>query len=218
MTLEKRRDFFLAERQAAVSLELSQIRQQFNEAAEDLNKAVEANERVIVKAPDDFPEYKVVEISDFSSIVQVGEPLMRLVPKDAPLEAEVQVDAQHIARICEAVADAENTEGADGLPNGAAVRIKLSAYPYMKHGTLDGVVETISEDVTEEGQPPMVRSYYIVRVQLLDTTQLRDIPDDQRLLRPGMAVTADIKVGTRRVIDYFIYPLFRSVDSSIREP
>ncbi|MGI9517295.1 MAG: HlyD family type I secretion periplasmic adaptor subunit [Pirellulaceae bacterium] len=218
VTLEKRKDYFNAERQAAVSLELSQIRQQYNEAVEDLNMAVRADEKMVLRAPLDFPEYKVVEIADFSSTVQPGEPLMKLVPKDSPLELEVKVDAQHIARIREAVADAQNTEGADGIPNGAAVRIKLSAYPYMKHGTLDGVVKTISEDVTEEGQPPMIRSYYIVRVQLLDTSELRDVPDDQRLLQPGMAATADIKVGTRRVIDYFIYPLFRSVDSSIREP
>ncbi len=220
--LEKRRDFFLAERQAAVSVELSQIRQQYNEAIEELNKAVWANEMVVLTAPDDYPEYKVVEVADFSSVVQSGEPLLRLVPKDAELELEVKVDAKDVARIREAVAEQTTESGEDlsqnGVPSGTSVRIKLSAYPYMKHGTLDGVIKTISEDVTEEGQPPMVRSYYIVRVKLLDTSQLHDVPGDQRLLRPGMSAEAEIKIGTRRVIDYFIYPLFRSVDSSIREP
>ena len=35
--------------------------------------------------------------------------------------------------------------------------------------------------------------------------------------RPG-AVTAEIKIGTRRVISYFAYPLLRALDESFREP
>ncbi|MDG2014411.1 MAG: hypothetical protein P8J33_12965, partial [Pirellulaceae bacterium] len=63
---------------------------------------------------------------------------------------------------------------------------------------------------------------YLVRVRLDDSPeapQLHDIPSgESRYLRPGMSATAEIKVGRRRVIDFFIYPLFRSLDTSIREP
>jgi HlyD family secretion protein len=34
---------------------------------------------------------------------------------------------------------------------------------------------------------------------------------------PGMAVTAELKVGRRSVISYFLYPLLRGLDESIRE-
>ena len=40
---------------------------------------------------------------------------------------------------------------------------------------------------------------------------------DIRLL-PGMTVTAEIKVGTRSVISYFLYPLLRGLDDSLKEP
>jgi HlyD family secretion protein len=33
-----------------------------------------------------------------------------------------------------------------------------------------------------------------------------------------MTVTAEIKVGRRTVISYFLYPLLRGLDDSIREP
>jgi HlyD family secretion protein len=35
---------------------------------------------------------------------------------------------------------------------------------------------------------------------------------------PGMTLTAEMKVGSRRVISYFLYPLLRGLDESIREP
>ncbi len=46
---------------------------------------------------------------------------------------------------------------------------------------------------------------------------LKEVPKDFRLM-PGMAAQGEIKVGTRRVIDYFLYPLIRTLDGSIREP
>jgi hemolysin D len=43
------------------------------------------------------------------------------------------------------------------------------------------------------------------------------VPEHFRLI-PGMAVTAEIKAGERSVISYFLYPLLRGLDESIREP
>ena len=43
------------------------------------------------------------------------------------------------------------------------------------------------------------------------------MPEHFRLI-PGMAVTAEIKAGGRSVISYFLYPLLRGLDESIREP
>ena len=60
------------------------------------------------------------------------------------------------------------------------------------------------------------RPFFKARV-LLEDTRLRPSTEPVRLL-PGMAVTAEIKVGTRTVISYFLYPLIRGLDDSIREP
>jgi HlyD family secretion protein len=35
---------------------------------------------------------------------------------------------------------------------------------------------------------------------------------------PGLAATAEMKVGERSVISYFLYPVLRGFDESIREP
>ena len=34
---------------------------------------------------------------------------------------------------------------------------------------------------------------------------------------PGMAVVAEVKTGTRRVLDFFTEPLTRGIDNSLRE-
>ncbi|MNT82936.1 Hemolysin secretion protein D, plasmid [compost metagenome] len=50
----------------------------------------------------------------------------------------------------------------------------------------------------------------------LSDVQLR-LPSDRAQMIPGMAVTAEMKVGRRSVISYFLYPLLRGLDESIRE-
>ena len=46
---------------------------------------------------------------------------------------------------------------------------------------------------------------------------LVDTPPGFRLV-PGMTVTADIKIGKRKLITYFTDPILRSTSSSLREP
>jgi hemolysin D len=46
---------------------------------------------------------------------------------------------------------------------------------------------------------------------------LKKVPRDTRLT-PGMTLTAEIKVSERSVISYFMYPLIKAFDESIREP
>jgi hemolysin D len=43
------------------------------------------------------------------------------------------------------------------------------------------------------------------------------LPAERVQLIAGMAVTAELKVGQRSVISYFLYPLLRGLDESIRE-
>jgi hemolysin D len=100
------------------------------------------------------------------------------------------------------------------------VRIKFEAFPFQKYGTGTGVVRVISQDSFSpdpkaEGSPQTKMPYYRVLVELGDT-RLR-MPKDGIQLIPGMAVTAELKVGRRSVMSYFLYPLLRGLDESIRE-
>jgi HlyD family secretion protein len=47
--------------------------------------------------------------------------------------------------------------------------------------------------------------------------RLHALPETFQMI-PGMTVTAEMKVGHRSVISYFLYPLLRGLDESIREP
>ena len=58
--------------------------------------------------------------------------------------------------------------------------------------------------------------YYRVLVDVSDK-RLHALPERIQMI-PGMAVTAEMKVGHRSVISYFLYPLLRGLDESIREP
>jgi len=51
----------------------------------------------------------------------------------------------------------------------------------------------------------------------LTSTELSELPQGARLI-PGMTVTAEVKVGSRSVISYFLYPIQRGFNESIREP
>jgi hemolysin D len=56
---------------------------------------------------------------------------------------------------------------------------------------------------------------YAVRVSL-DKTKMQ-IDDRRVLLSPGMAVTAEIKTGQRRIIEFLLSPLLRYKQESLRE-
>ncbi len=178
-----------------------------NTAAEDLKKAERRRQLIVLTAPTDAV---VLEIADRSigSVMREAETLFVLVPRDAPLRAEVKVDSKDIGEVAV----------------GQKVRIKLEAFPFQKHGTASGVVRIVSQDSftsDEETKAPRDAKparplHYRVLVDLTDTT-LRGVPEHVRLL-PGMALTAEMKTGRRRVLSYFLYPLLRGLDESIREP
>ena len=76
--------------------------------------------------------------------------------------------------------------------------------------------DSFTPDPKNEGQRRMAAPYYRVLVDVVDA-RLRAQPVQFQMI-PGMAVTAEMKVGRRSVISYFLYPLLRGLDESIREP
>ncbi|WP_407180095.1 HlyD family type I secretion periplasmic adaptor subunit [Bradyrhizobium sp. STM 3562] len=172
-------------------------------AAEDLKKVELRRQLIALRAPADAI---VLEIANrtVGSVVREAETLFVLVPRDVPLQAEVNVEGRDIGQV------------AVGQP----VRIKFEAFPFQKYGTGSGAVRVISQDsFSPDPKSEAARHtapYYRVLVDLTDT-HLR-LPEDRVQLIPGMAVTAELKVGRRSVISYFLYPLLRGLDESIREP
>jgi hemolysin D len=175
-----------------------------NSAAEDLKKVELRRQLIMLSAPADSI---VLEIANrtVGSVVREAETLFVLVPRNVPLQAEINVEGKDIGRV------------AVGQP----VRIKFEAFPFQKYGTGSGNVRVISHDTFApdtkgEGARRIPAPYYRVLVDVTDT-KLRRQPERIQMI-PGMAVTAELKVGRRSVISYFLYPLLRGLDESIREP
>jgi HlyD family secretion protein len=192
---------YVAEFRQQLGEDLVQARRERDAAAKQLDKAARRNEVTILEAPADAIVLDVAQRS-VGSVMKEAEPLYTLVPLNSPLEAEVLVEARDVGQVKTA----------------SLTRVKLEAWPFQKHGTLEGVVRMLSEDVftpdpKKEGE---TRPHYKARIKLT-SGELRNVPDQLRLI-PGMAVTAEIKAGERSVISYFLYPLLRGLDESIREP
>lgn len=200
---------FVEERNGELMEQEVTLRSELEKVGEELHKAERMHDLISLRAPEKGVVLKMAERS-VGSILQQAEPFIILVPQDSVLEAEVNIESKDIGRI----------------RTGDAVRVKFDAFPFQRHDTLPGTVRVISENAFQRGDPKAllqqdpdqepVEAFYRTRIALL-STQLRNVPDGFRLM-PGMKVRAEIKVGTRSVISYFLYPVIRALDESLREP
>lgn len=116
---------------------------------------------------------------------------------------------------------------------GQRADIKIDTFPYTCYGLLHGEVESISADAITADQrldkseqhsdsaskdmsdTSAKEPVYEARVSL-DRTQMR-IDENTVNLAPGMAVSVEMKTGSRRVISYLLSPLLRYGHESLRE-
>lgn len=168
---------------------------------EQLQKADKRHKLVTLIAPVDAVVLDIAKLSP-GSIVKEAETFFTLVPLNVVLEAEVNIDSVDVGYI--------------KLDH--PVHLKLDAYPFQKHGTLDAKVRTISEDAFRRDQSAKTGAdaYYLSRMTLSKTT-LKNMIESSRLL-PGMTLTAEIVVGQRSVISYLAWPLTKGMSEAIREP
>ena len=182
------------EEMLAVSRERDSVREQ-------LQKADKRQALVVLTAPVDAVVLEIAKLSP-GSIVKEAETFFTLVPLNVVMEAEVHIDSTDIGYI----------------KLGDPVRLKLDAYPFQKHGTLDGSVRTISEDAFKRDsvEKSGTDAYYLSRITL-KSTALKNMAESGRLL-PGMTLSAEIVVGQRSVMSYLAWPLTKGLAESAREP
>lgn len=88
----------------------------------------------------------------------------------------------------------------------------METFPFTKYGTLHGKITQVSSDAIQDEKLGLI---YATRVKLnKDTLQ---VENKTVRLSPGMAVTVEVKTGTRRVIEYFLSPLMQYSSESLRE-
>jgi len=195
-----------AEQQAFVSGRYSSIGEQLAAAlkrrsglAEERAKLEKRKQNIEVTAPTDGIIIAMENIYT-GGVVQEGGVIMTLVPSNVPLSAEVDIDPQDIS----------------SLYVGAMLSVKLDAMPYQKHGDLQAEITFISEDTVTESLTGDKGTFYRVHADI-QQNNMYDLPTDFRLV-PGMLFSGDIKVGQRRLITYFLYPVIRTLETSFTEP
>jgi hemolysin D len=157
-------------------------------------------------------------IHTIGGVVTPAQQLLVLVPRDSHLEIEAMVLNRDIGFV-EAGQDAE---------------IKVDAFDFNRYGLLHGEVMSVSRDAitrqkpvdngrdpnqsgaeNESSEPANQELVYAARISL-NHTQMQI--DDRLLdLEPGMAVTVEIKTGSRRIISYLLSPLMSYKQSALRE-
>jgi len=95
--------------------------------------------------------------------------------------------------------------------------MKIDAFNFAEHGTVEGKVKWISEDAfTTDDNGQATPAYYRVRVSVV-AINLIDVPSTFRLI-PGMTLVADVKVGTRALGAYLIGSMIHGLGQAMREP
>jgi HlyD family secretion protein len=198
-SIEAEKNKFINDWHKQIATELADAKGDLSTTLEQIAKQQKRKTQLTLISPDDAVILEIARCS-VGSVVREAEPLFVLVPLGDDLEAEVDITAQDI-----------------GLVRvGDSVRIKFEAFEFQKHGVINGLVRTISEDSFVQGEDKKNIVYH-VRILLDTNSKLDNVPSDFRFI-PGMTVTSEIKIGERRVITYVLYPIIRALDESVREP
>ncbi len=199
---EADRNAFLTRWHNDTAQELVAVGRELDTAREQFSKAKKMGELVDIRAPMDGVVLEVAR-RNAGSVANEAEALVTLVPLDAKLEVEIEIQPMDIGFV----------------RVGQEARVKLETMPFQKHGKLDATVIAVSEDAFLKQTPAGEQSVYRARLKLPEEplAHMRNLPPGFTLL-PGMAVTAEINVGDRRIIEYFLYPVLAGFDGSLKEP
>jgi hemolysin D len=137
-----------------------------------------------------------LKVHTIGGVVQPAEPLLVVVPKDQLLEVEARVLNKDIGFV----------------RSGQPVTVKVESFPFTRYGVLRGTVGSVSRDAIADDKLGL---YYAARVLVPQGKMNIDGVDVQ--LSPGMAVTAEVTTGQRRLIEYVLSPVMAHISESGRE-
>jgi len=142
-------------------------------------------------------------VHTIGGVVTPAEKLISIVPTSTPLKIQSLVESKDIGYV------------KSDMP----VIIKIDTFDFQKYGTLNGKVSQTPKDsykirpetgnmqgqtsTSQDTNSPM----YMIEVTPLNSTLTVNGKSEQ--LRNGLGVTTEVKVGKRRIIEFFIYPLIK---------
>jgi len=182
----------------------------------DLAKAEQRTKLQILTTPVDGVVQQL-SVHTVGGVVTPAQQLAVVVPSDSQLEVEAMISNRDIGFI----------------HVGQEAQIKVDTFNFTRYGLLNGKVLSVSQDAivhnvpadktkddtegaeSTSSEPKGQELSYAARVSL-DRTQIQ-VDEVVANLSPGMAVTVEIKTGTRSVISYLLSPLMRYAHDSMHE-
>ncbi|MDA9391328.1 hemolysin secretion protein D [Bradyrhizobium sp. CCBAU 45394] len=205
-----------AEYQRVLFDDLAKAAQKAAGFAQDVIKSEKRTNLQQLTAPVDGVVQQLA-IHTVGGVVTPAQALMVIVPVESHLEIEAMLSNRDIGFI----------------EVGHDVAIKVDTFNFTRYGLLHGKVLTVSHDAItrdkpenrsgDKGQGAEASSsephgqelVYAARISL-DRARMR-VEDKLVDLSPGMAVTTEVKTGSRTIISYLLSPLVRYQHESLRE-
>jgi HlyD family secretion protein len=172
------------------------------ELQERVNAAQDEMRRVDIRSPQTGIVHQLA-VHTVGGVVGKGETLLLVVPRLDTLIIEAKVAPTDI----------------DQVAVGAPVRVRVMAGNRRTTPELEGMVTTVSADLTREQQanaagPVTQQAYYVVRISLSEK-EVKRLGDLQ--LVPGMQVEAYIRTHDRTPLEYLLKPLEEQIARTFRE-
>ena len=172
---------------------LAETNKRINELESNKEQIEFSNINQKITAPVDGYIDKLM-IHTVGGVVTPAQELIALTPSDMPILIKAQVLNKDIGFIKE------------GMP----VSIKIDTYDFQKYGLLHGEVKSISQNSIEDEDLGPVYEIYITP----DENSML-IDGKKQKISAGMTLNAEIKIGKRRIIEFFIYPLIKYMDEGV---
>ena len=137
-----------------------------------------------------------LQLHTIGGVVKTGEIIATIVPYGTPLGAQVLIRNRDIGFV----------------KVGQTVKVKVNSFPFTEYGYLTGKIRFISKDAINHRTLGLV---YQGNVTL--NSQTLNVDHVPIRLRPGMTVSAEIKTGKRRLIEYILSPLLKTKSEAFRQ-
>jgi membrane fusion protein, hemolysin D len=192
---EHARSAYLAETQRLLSDREAQADLKRQQLMQELSKSEQRSRLTQLTAPV-AGTVQQLAVHTEGGVVTPAQVLMVIVPKDAEVTAEVVIDNKDI-----------------GFVNaGDTAQIKLETFPFTRYGTVEARIKSVTADAVSDEKKGAIFP------AILRLGQSSIQVDGKRVnLSPGMNVTAEIRTGKRRVIEYLLSPVQRTLGESLGE-
>lgn len=172
-----------------------QLHRQLASLKQEGIKAQELHDQQQIVSPIDGTVQQL-QIHTVGGVVQPAQALMQIVPTESQMEVEAWLLNKDIGFVQE----------------GQKAEVKIDTFNFTKYGLITGELVNVSDDAVPDEKQGL---RYLANVQIEKDWML--VEKRKVNLSPGMSVAVEIKTGQRRLIEYFLSPLLRFKQESIRE-